>query len=126
MHVPLCTCVDGGGALKDRQLGPREAERLGFITASLKRVTCPHVVWVEGAGRQGGALWPHQDFILSHLALPPLSQCPEAQYHVLPAVPSEGDFRAVSCLSELTKDWKARGICCEGQAAVAAEDGEDL
>lgn len=117
----------GGGALKDRQLGPREAERLGFITASLKRVTCPHVVWVEGAGGgQGGALWPHQDFILSHLALPPLSQCPEAKYHVLPAVPSEGDFRAVSCLSELTKDWKARGICCEGQAAVAAEDGEDL
>lgn len=106
-----------GGGLEDGQLRPRDSEGLAFVPASLKRVTCPRIVWVEGT-RGGEGLSGPIKTLYSATWLPPLSQCPEAQSHVLPAVPGEGAFQAVSCLSEL-RTGRPR------ESAVAAEDGAD-
>ena len=69
-------------------------------------MTCPCITWVQGRGAPG-ALWPHQDFVLISLPLPPSPSVQRPNIASFP-LPGEGHFLAVCCMSELIRE-KGKG-----------------
>lgn len=104
MRVCVFVCREAGGLRLDRE-GLEEPGQ-GFSNCFMDRHDLPLYNGFRGRGAPG-SLWPHQDFVLISLPLPPSPSVQRPNIASFP-LPGEGHFLAVCCMSELIHE-KGKG-----------------